>query len=590
MIRNAIRVYGILFFFSFISFTADAQKRDKKSKESNLLEQARDDAFALTQADFPYIERFHEAIRLKLAGNTVEAKKLLKDCLKENPKDDAVLYALSQISSEEKMQSEALSYLLRAKEADPSNLHYVLEVAQVQFEKAEFEKSAANYRILVEKEPRNAELIYSYSQALVFSRDYKEAVVALGKVQDLMGQIPEITFMKIELLQQLNRADEVGAELAALRTAFPKDRAILKRIIDFYQARGEQEKLIQLLASDVEKNPNNISAQLMLAEHYLATKQPEKFAKSFYILIQEQEASALAKANLLETAMFLKAVPKDTLVKEALKLNAINSTDYELQTMVASILLENGALLEGVSLQRKGLDLYPNSYKAWMNLLAIELKYGFYNWLKEDADKALSIYPNLPEMYAFSAISALYLGDKALCEEQIELGEELIVSDSDGRHTATFFMVKGRLAYAKKAFKKGDEMYRNAIHATDFNTGFSIDWSAQRALANVEIQAALSNLKEIKPEDQSSFAYKLTLARVYYRLEAYDKSATLLTEILKEVPSFANALDLQGDVYFMQNNLENAMLAWKEAKRLNTSNKIIDKKIETRKVHEPVYY
>ncbi|MGB0932818.1 MAG: tetratricopeptide repeat protein [Lishizhenia sp.] len=590
MSRNTKIVYGIIFFLSLVSFTSVAQNREKKSKKSDLLAQSKDDVFALTQADFPYIERFHEAIRLKLAGNNVEAKKRLKECLKENPKDDAVLYALSQISATENMQSEALDYLLRAKDADPTNMHYVLEVAQVQFEKAEFEKSAANYQILVEKEPRNAELIYSYSQALVFSREYKEAVIALGKVQDLMGQFPEITFMKVELLQQLNRIDEVEAEFTALREAYPTDRNSLNKIVQFYQERGEQDKLIDILAADVEQNPSNISAQLMLAEHYINTKQIKKFERCFYVLIKDEQASSLAKASLLETAMYLKAVPKDTLLKEALKLDAIGSADAELQAIVAPILLQNGAILEGLSLQRKGLENNPNSYEAWRNLLSSELKYGFYNWLQEDADKALSIYPNLPEMYAFSAISALYLGNKERCKEQLEIGEELIVSDINGLTRATFFMVKGRLAYANKTFKVGNEMYQNAIKATDLNSGFVIDWSAQRALANVEINEALTGLQNIKSEEQTSLAYKLTLARVYFRLQAYEKSSLLLTDILKEVPSFANALDLQGDLYFMQNEEEKAVFSWKEAKRLNTSNKSIDKKIETRKLHEPIYY
>jgi len=590
MIKDLKILLGVLFLFCIASFSSVAQKRDKKSKEKEMLEQSRDDVFALTQDDFPYIERFHEALRLKMAGNTAKAKSLLKACLKEQPNDDAVLYALSQISTKEGMQSEALSYLLSAKDADPENFHYVLEVAQAQFEKADFESAALNYQILVEKEPRNAELIYSYAQALVFSRNYKEAVVALGKVQDLMGQIPEITFMKIELLQQLNRVDEVGAELSALREAFPDNRGILKKIIQFYQESGEQDKLIAILESDVAENPTNISAQLMLAEHYYATQQSEKFASSFYVLMQDKQASSIAKASLLETAMLLNAVPRDTLVKQALALNAGNTADSELQAIVAPILLQNGAVIEGLSLQRKGLELNPNSYEAWRNLLATELKYGFYNWLQEDAEKALSIYPNLPEMYAFSAISALYLGDKELCEEQIELGEELIVSDINGLNTATFYMVRARLAYAKKAYTKGNTMYQNAIKVTDINTGFIIDWSAQRALANVEVDKAYSSLQKMKTEEKNSLAYKLTLARVYYRLAEYEESSVLMTEVLKEVPNFANALDLYGDVLFMQNKVEQAVALWEKAKKLNTSNKQINKKIETRKVHEPVYY
>lgn len=582
--------FVIVLFLSLGMSPLFAQKKGKKSKEEGMIEQAKDDVFALTKEDFPYIERFYEALRLKMSGNRAEAKSLLKQCLVEKPNDDAVLYALSMISSDEGMNNQALDYLLKAKKADPENMHYVLAVAQAQFEKAEFEKSAANYKIVVENEPRNAELIYSYAQALVFSRNYLEAINAFNSVEDLMGTIPEITFTKLDLLQQIGKTEQIDAELLKLRNTYPSDKALLSKIVLFYQERGEQEKLVAMLEQEVKESPNNISVQLMLAEHYVRTNQTEKFGQTFSVLINDPLASAFAKANLLETATTMKAVNKELLVAEALKLEKTAEDNPELQLTLARTLIQNGEIFTGIKNYRAALKTNTNNYEEWRKLLTLEIQYGYYKLLLEDAKMALELYPSFPEMYAFSALAHLHNGDKATCKEQLEIGEEFILSDESGSLKATFYMIKGRLAYAKKDYKLGNEMYQKAVNATDLKDGFMIDWCMQNAIANIAISTSISKLEKIPEAGKNSLAYKFTNARLQFRLEEYEKSSSFLTEILKQAPNFANAIDLHGDVIFKQGKVEKAVEKWQRAKELNTSNKNINKKIETRKIHEPVFY
>jgi tetratricopeptide (TPR) repeat protein len=230
-----------LFLFGFMPDFHAQKKRKGKSAEQIMQDQAKDDLTVFSQQDYPYLEKFHEAIVMKFSGNTTEAKRLLKECLAEKPNDDAVLFALGEIAKNQNIRSEALNYFLAAQKIDPKNRHYTQEIAYLQFEKADFKSAALSFKQLVEWEPRHVEWIYAYGQTLLYNQDYEGAIKAFNQMEDQIGPIPEVTMIKIDLYRDIGKPELIEKELLKLKKAFPDDLDILKAVIGYYEGEGRRK-------------------------------------------------------------------------------------------------------------------------------------------------------------------------------------------------------------------------------------------------------------------------------------------------------------------------------------------------------------
>ena len=78
-----------------------------------------------------YISNFHAGVRHKLNGELAQAISKFTTCLNEDPIDDAVHYALSQIYAGKDQLQLALIHTKEALKIDPSNMHYKIELANI---------------------------------------------------------------------------------------------------------------------------------------------------------------------------------------------------------------------------------------------------------------------------------------------------------------------------------------------------------------------------------------------------------------------------------------------------------------------------
>lgn len=78
-----------------------------------------------SKADYPYIEKFHEGVRLKQRGQLQEAIAAFEYCQNINPNDDAVQFALSQLYLQTQQLSKSMVAIQNAARLDPNNQWYL---------------------------------------------------------------------------------------------------------------------------------------------------------------------------------------------------------------------------------------------------------------------------------------------------------------------------------------------------------------------------------------------------------------------------------------------------------------------------------
>ncbi|EPB65948.1 tetratricopeptide repeat protein [Ancylostoma ceylanicum] len=245
--------------------TKKSVQKDNSSKKGKQQERVH------SQADFPYIEAFHNGMRLKIKGDKEGAIEAFQKCLVMKQDDDAVYYALAQLYTEKEDLSQAIQMITKAHQIDPKNIWYTEELAILHYDTRQFEKAIPYFKKLVDHEPKNLSWLYGYGDCLLRT----------GKVDESIQE------------------KEALAELDAILIEFPKEPQIIATMVDHYFKKGNMDKGVEFLQKLVEADPSNGRAHLALGEIYRQKGKTNEAFKEYKAAFLCEDVDADTKMSLL---------------------------------------------------------------------------------------------------------------------------------------------------------------------------------------------------------------------------------------------------------------------------------------------------
>jgi tetratricopeptide (TPR) repeat protein len=580
----------VLFLIAFFCFQFANAQFWKNNYEESIKEQATDDvdALPLSASDFPYIDKFHEAVREKVAGNYAEAKALFKECVGNYRYQDAVYFGLAEIAKRQKLKTEALEYFIKAHEEDPENLHYIQEMTYLQYEKAEFEKAKVNFDKLVNAQPRNPQWLYGYAQTLMYVRDYEKALDIFNKFQDVMGPVPEVTMTKIDLLEQLGKEELIEEELLLLKRSQPQNLEILKMVIGFYEERGEEQKAINLIKELVESDPENGVAHIILAKNYYEERDFENYFKSCLIVAKSPDVKIHDKILLVQPLFSFEEFPAEKILEITTNLAESHPQEARILMLHAESLIDAGQSQEAISYYRQALKFESSDYEIWINTLAVLSAFREYEALQAEGELAMSYFPTLPFVYYMAAEGSIGVGDPDEAISILETGQMYVIDDP--QQNAKFDMRLGHAYYAKKNFKKGDEYFKKALSvlsqpSDQLKLAYIRAQFDQQSLANKKIAEEVMNIPDLGGNTYYEVAF------ILMQNKEYDRAKRFLKTGIEELNGYkAELFDLLGDLLFKLDEKEAAIKNWELAKEKGSRNKELNNKIEQSKYYAPKYF
>lgn len=562
----------------------------KNNLEESVQEQATDDlgALPLSASDFPYIDKFHEAVRELVGGNLTEAKALFKACIGNYRYQDAVYFGLAEIAKRQNLKTEALTYFEKAHKEDPENIHYIQEMTYMQYEKAQFEKAKENFAKLVEAQPRNPQWLYGYAQTLMYVRDYKEALSIFNKFEDVMGPMPEVTMTKIDILEQLGMGDQIEGELLTLKRSQPQNLEILKMVIGFYEERGEEKKAIGLIKELVESDPENGVAHVILAKNYFEERDFDNYFKSCLVVAGSPDVKIYDKIVLVQPLFSFEEFPPEKLLSLTAKLAESHPQEARILMLHGESLIDAGESQKAIEYYRQALKYESSDYELWINALAILSMFKEFEALYTEGEIAMAYFPALPFVYYMAAEGAIGVGEVDEAIAVLETGQMYVIDDIE--QAAKFDMRLGHAYYAKKNFKKGDEHFQKALntfnHPMDkLKLAYIRAQFDQHAGANKKIAEEVMNLPDLGGNAYHEVAFILMQSK------EFDRAARFLQTGIEELTGYkAELYDLLGDIQAKMNAMDAALKNWTIAKEKGSRNRVLDKKIEQKKYYAPTYF
>lgn len=540
-----------------------------------------------SSADFPYIEKFHEANRLKIRGQIDDAITAYEACLTMKNDDDAVYYALSELYLMKNDLAKSAYYIEFAANLDPDNIWYIQELAYMYFEKGEFDLAVVYFEKLLKYEPRNVEWLYGYAESLVRNGKILDAIKALDKTEDQVGLFPELSIQKFQLYTQLKEWEKAENELLKARKLFPQDPQILAFLIDFYFQQGKQNEALAFLKQLVEADPQNGNAHMALADLYQQQGEMALAMNEFKLAISctdiDLDTKMKVLINVYESSLIVDPSVYDLLDA----LIAAYPDQAKPYSILGDFLMKDEKNEEALQAYRKALEFEQGQFPIWNQVMLMEYEAGKFQDLYNDSKKCLDYFPAIASVYLLKGIAAVQIKEFQEAIDVLTVGLDFSIGDNV--LSSEMYAQLGEAYFGLKKKEEGVNAYNRAVEKNKTNALIKNNFAFRLAQSNYKLDTAEKLINEVLIIEPNQPNFIDTKGLVLFQKGAYDDALQLFLNAAALDPTDAIIAEHAGDAYLKTGDTENALSFWKQAKALGSTNLVLDKKINMKQFYEPQY-
>ena len=533
-----------------------------------------------------YIEAFHEGVRLKSTGRVEEAIEKFQKCLVIRQDDDAVYYALSELELMLDHKEASAEYIKKAAEIDPDNTWYVQELAYMYLNQKDYPNALKNFDKLTKKEPGNIDWLYGSAQASMESGNLSKCIEAMNKIESKMGPNPQISLQKYSIYMEAGKQDEAFKELTKARKVFPNEPSLIGTTVDYYYQTGQPDKAANMLEELVKADPGNGRAHLALADIYRKEGNETKAFESLKMAFKSEDVEADTKMGILikvhETSFEI-----DPKMYELVKI-VVNK--YPNQAKAHSI---NGDYLlsakkddEALAAYKMALEIDGNTYPIWNQVLIMEYQQGKNEELYQDSKRCLELFPTIGTVYLLNGVSANQTKRYSEAFEILTVGQEMVYNDKAIR--AEFLGQLGEASFGLKEYTQGKEYYKKAMEVDPNSQLLKNNYAYRLANSNMDLDLAESLSKQVLLRAPKEAQFLDTYGWVLFQKKEYSNAKTEFESAYTNNVNDETIMEHLGDVYFKLNDLEKALIWWKKAQAVK-STELLDKKIADKKYYAPQF-
>lgn len=540
----------------------------------------------VSTADYPYIQSFHEGLRLKTKGRIDEAIAKFEYCLTVRQDDDAVYYALSKLELQRGNTDKSAEYIIKAAEIDPVNTWYIQELAYMYLERNDFQNAVINFKKLIEIEPKSLDWLYGYAEALVQNGQEKDAIEILIKAEEETGMHPQFAIQRFQLYMDMEDLENAENELTEGRKNFPEDANIIANLVDFYFKTNQMDKGVTMLQELVKADPENGRAHLALADYYQQQGDMAKTYEELRAAFSSPQLDVSTKAKIMikvhETEFKIDPEMYE-LLEILLEVHPDEAIVYSIQgDYLLTANDETGAL----NAYRKALELNKNEYPIWNQVMIMEYQSGEYQELYDHSIECIEFFPTIPTVYLLNGLSANQLKKYDEAIDALSLGIEIILDDKPLK--AEFYGQLGEANFGKKAYSEGVAKFKKAIQLDPQSTLIKNNFAINLAKSKHDLDLAESMATQTTEASPNNAIYQDTYGWVLFQKGKYEDAKERLELALSLNENDAVINDHLGDVLFKLGEKTKAVEFWEKAKKMGSANKVLDQKIEEKKYYDPI--
>ncbi|RKQ49809.1 tetratricopeptide repeat protein [Roseivirga pacifica] len=572
--KNRIIISFILAVALSPSLAAYQQAEEQKlEKEASAYEKA--------NAEFVMIE----AEKFFLLEDYERALAFLDQSLSTDPKNHAAYFKKAEVLGIQEKYEEGLEAITKAIEIQPDNKFYYILGAQLAKQNESLEDAKRFYDMLQTNasgyEAYYAEIIDTYQQ----TGNNSDAITLADKAIAAYPNAPEFYLKKAEIELISGQTESATQTLSQGLNKFPQDDIVLQQYVELMSFQG---KLPEATSQLEQIQANNTKATLLLIDLYTQQGKTDKVKSSINMVFEDDEFGADAKALAIGYLIFNDA--------ETGNENFIDSLQQVLQTTypASAMVFENGGLIysrlafnpdptvrkayqeKAIANYKKLTQLNPGDFAGWNKVLSYEYNQKLWEDLTNDADEALSLFPNQAIFYYF--LSAGQLGSGEIDDAEDNATQALRMSGSNQQLQSLLNAQLGLIQLARNNATQAETYFEKSV---GFNTVHEeAILSYANYLSESEPQKALELLNGFAEGINQKLRAVSIQAKALLNQNNTAQSKSTMETALAQFPNEVDgaSLEIYGDILFKAGQTNEALVQWQKALTLGgTSDKLEEK-------------
>jgi tetratricopeptide (TPR) repeat protein len=527
-------------------------------------------------------KHFFGGMKEKMVKNFDEAETEFRAAINFDPNNAAVHYQLATILLAQKKNSEAIFEASRAFNLDPINEWYSKLLLELYKNDKQYDEAIKVCEI-ASKNTSDLHFLFEQSGLYILTGKSSKAILVLNKIEKQQGITELVCRQKEEIFISQNNLNGATKEIQKLINAFPDQLQYQGLLADLYMANKKEKEAVAIYNKIQKDDILNGFAAFSLAEYY---QQINDTANCFNQLVIGMRSSIEPRmklqvlAKLIPSNYFGETHPNKckVLVDEFANTNPDASEPYIFKGDLA---LQNRDFEEARTQYLLSTTRSNSNLLAWDQILFCDQQLGRYDYMKEDCEKVMELYPTYPMAYLFHSIACRQLKEYKLALNSAQTG---IKYAEDEASLIQMLSNLGDIAHYANNFTLSDSAFESVL-ALDPNNSLALNnYAYFLSLRSADLDKAESMSKrsiELDPNNSSNLD---TYGWILFQKKKYQDAKIYIEKSLAITPQNAEVLEHLGDVLFMLGNNEQALERWQEAKVLGANSNALDQKIKSKKL------
>lgn len=480
---------------------------------------------------------YFDASKQKILGNYQESARLYAEALKIDPTSHAVMYQLANLNMAVSNYHDAVYWAEKSMLANPEfNYWYAGQLAQGYNKIGDFSRSAEVFNIMIEQEPDRRRNYEEASRQYINAGQFKKSIAILETYVDKFGIDEDAARMLEGLNFEISKPKEAIGWMVKLVEAYPDDTRYKGLLAESYSRDQQWQKAKDIYFAILASEPNNGYANFGLSEIYQKTNQADS---SFHYLITafDDKRVPLEMKMKVIGSYFPHLQTNAKMREQAIQLTQrlVQVHEKEEQAYIANgdVLHASGMLAEARESILKATELNPGDIGIWRKLLSVDDELEDFSFLKQDAARALEMFPSQPFLYIINSYACYatrdYKGAMRIASEGLDIA--LLTNDK-----VDLLSTVGDAAYELGEFEKCFSTYDELLELSPNNDGALNNYSYYLSEQGVRLNEALDMIRKALALNPNRPTYIDTHGWILFGLGEYNDALPELEKAYKLLP------------------------------------------------------
>ncbi len=321
---------------------------------------------------------------------------------KKDKQNAAINFKLAQSYLALGKETEAEEFAEKAFKGDLANNHYKSFLLSFYKKKGKLNKAIE----LLEKNKRDFMRIEEHrklAELYLKNKNFNKALNTYGEIEEKYGVSEDISKGKIKIYQQLNQKEKAIEEWVKLIENQLGNVNVSIEYIHYLLEEKDSIKAEKEFQKLEKKDPENEKIAILKTKIYPIDDSDTSKKIALKELIESDDIKFLEKESIIRGLL----EKKDSIT--ALELASVLAKKYHeqesAQLVYADLLKATKHYIEAGKAYFQALKINGNNYKAWEELIEIDLKTINFNLMQEHASSAIDLFPNSAKLHYYLGVA-----------------------------------------------------------------------------------------------------------------------------------------------------------------------------------------